>query len=46
MTRSGMPSPVNIANRHRIGVIARGKGLLRLEGAVAVAQQHAHRVVA
>ena len=41
----GLAVAVDVRHRDRVGPGADGEGLLGLEGAVAVAQQHAHRVV-
>ena len=45
VTMSGMPSPLKSADSQRVRVEADGYDFLRLERAVAVAQQHAHGVV-
>ena len=46
VTISTLPSPLKSAAATPRGVAAGREGFLRLERAVAVAQQHAHRVVA
>ena len=45
VTMSGMLSPAQVGHDHRRRAGADGIDLLRLEGAVAVAQQDTHRVV-
>ncbi len=45
MTRSGLPSPFTSATATAERLDTGGEGLLVLEGAIAVAQQHAHGVI-